>query len=108
MVDRDVTVSQWLCQGTFSPEGTRLALLGLHGLGDVPCPPAGQDSHDTCSHSWATAWLLPAPLPRVWLMPLQVFNLLRECFPNRIGFAVEKSITKPLFPFPDLILLLPL
>lgn len=60
---RDVPVSQWLCQGTFSPEGMGLTLLGLHGLGDVPCPAAGQNTLTPCSHSWATAWLLPAPFP---------------------------------------------
>ena len=42
---RGVSVSRQLCQGSVSPAGTGLTLLGLRGLGDVPAA-AGQEGRD--------------------------------------------------------------
>lgn len=86
------------------PNGSAKGLSPLQARAD----PAGQDSRDTLQPLLGPCMAAPCALPWAWLKPLQVFNLLRGCFPNRVGFAVAKSITKPLFPFPALILLLPL
>lgn len=76
---------------------------GLCGLRDVLCLHIPW-AMAPCIHSSAAPH---TPFPSVLADVQRVFNLFEECFLNQIDFAIEKSIIKPSFPFPSLILLLP-